>query len=137
MANSNDDIDKEYTKMCSNQTIFSDKNGFFGELYASVRDTCSTDWIQNKFTCLLSDTEKLKLIFNEPHVCDVMLGILEHVSAVYKKKDANFSAKRRADGEKSEKKLDFQNALVLFTQAVLRAPAKGMVINDSNSWVWP
>lgn len=121
----NRDIDTEYTAICSAQTIYNNKEGFFGELFESVKDACSNQWIERTFTSSLGDIDKLKILYNEPNVCDILLGILEHVVPVYKKKDSGFSYQRRKAGEKSFAEKDFPNAVILLSQAVMRAPTKG------------
>lgn len=119
------DIDTKYTAICSAQTIFNDKEGFYGEMFESVKDACTNQWIESTFTSSLSDIDKLKILYNEPNVSDILLGILEHVVPVYRKKDAGFSHQRRRAGEKAYADQDFQNALILLSQAVMRAPTKG------------
>lgn len=136
----NDDIDSNYTDLCSARTIFSNEKGFFGEMFDCIKSNCDAKWIENTFDSALSDMDKLKLLYDEPAVSDTLLGTLEHVTSVYRQKDAAFSFQRRADGEKLYEKTkscttataaatqkDFQNALILLTQAVLRAPTKGMM----------
>lgn len=121
-------IDKKFTETCSEQTIFSDKQGFFGEMFDIVKKSCKDDWLKSTFNGgTLSDVEKLKLLFDEPSVNGELLGTLEHVQSVYRKKDAEFSYQRRKAGEKLHRQNDLNNAFLLLTQAILRAPAKGMV----------
>lgn len=126
----NNDFDTTYTALCSAQTIFSNENGFFGEMCECVKNSCEPTWIENVFNSAFNDAEKLKLLFNEPNVCDILLGTLEHVMPVYRKKDSTFSYKRRKDSEKLKKQKDYDNALVFLTQAVLRAPAKGLFVRN-------
>lgn len=133
----NDSIDSNYTDICSARTIFSNEKGFFGEMFDCIKSNCDAKWIENTFDSALSDMDKLKLLYDEPIVSDTLLGTLEHVTSVYRQKDAAFSFQRRTEGEKLYEKAktaadaaasqkDFENALILITQAVLRAPAKGM-----------
>lgn len=124
----NRDIDSKYTAKCSAQTIYSDQNGFFGELYESVRNVCSNEWIAATFSNSSKDIDKLKVLYNEPNVSDILLGILEHVAPVYRKKDSEFSYQRRKAGERLINAKDFDNALIMLSQAVLRAPIKGVYI---------
>lgn len=140
----NDDIDSNYTDTCSARTIFSNEKGFFGEMFDCIKSNCDVKWCENTFDSELSDADKLKLLYDEPIVGDTLLGTLEHVTSVYRQKDAGFSFKRRIEGEKLYEKTkscttttvtaaatqnnqkDFENALILLTQAVLRAPIKGI-----------
>lgn len=135
----NDDIDSNYTDICSARTIFSNEKGFFGEMFDCIKSNCDAKWMANTFDSALSDMDKLKLLYDEPIVSDTLLGTLEHVTSVYRQKDAAFSFQRRTEGEKlyekakscttataSATRKDLENALTLLTQAVLRAPARGM-----------
>lgn len=118
---------KDYKELCSERTIFSDDQGFFGELFTIVKNCCTEKWLKNIFESEISDATKLKLLFDEADVSDVLLGTLEHVKSVYRQKDSAFSYRRRKEGESLHEKGELDRALVLLTQAVLRAPAKGTV----------
>lgn len=128
-----DHIDKNFTEVCSERTIFSEQQGFFGEMFEVVKNCCSQKWLRNNFEASPSDADKLRLLFNEPNVSDMLLGTLEHVTSVYRKKDATFSYQRRKEGEKLYQHKDFDNALTMLTHAVLRAPAKGETKNNNNN----
>lgn len=118
--------DKNYTELCSERTIFADDQGFFGEMFTIVKNCCTEKWLKNIFESSISDVTKLKLLFDEADVSDMLLGTLEHVKSVYRQKDAAFSQRRRKDGELLHERGEFDKALLLLTQAVLRAPAKGI-----------
>lgn len=120
-----DDIDTKYTAICSAQTIFSNDKGFFGELFESVKAKCTDQWIEKMFNSSMNDIDKLKVLYNEPNVSDVLLGMLEHVSPIYTKKDAAFSRQRCEAGKQLMATKDFEKALIILSQAVLRAPHKG------------
>lgn len=122
-----DQIDKDFTETCSERTIFSDQQGFFGEMFDVVKKCCSDHWLKNTFNVTNCDADKLKLIFDEPDVSDMLLGTLEHVKEVYRKKDSAFSYKRRIEGEKLHQQNDLDNSLLLLTQAILRATSKGLI----------
>lgn len=116
---------KDYTELCSERTIFSEQQGFFGEMFDVVKNCCTEKWLKTKFETISSDDKKFRFLFDEPNVSDMLLGTLEHVSPVYRKKDCLFSHQRRKEGERLHEKNDLNNALTLLTFAVLRAPAKG------------
>lgn len=118
-------MDKSYTELCSERTIFSDDQGFFGEMLATIKKSCSEKWLKNLFESKISDATKIKLLFDEPDVSDMLLGTLEHVQSVYRPKECTFSHERRKQGEILHRKGELNNALVLLTQAILRAPSKG------------
>lgn len=135
----NNDIDSNYTDLCSARTIFSNEKGFFGEMFDCIKSNCDADWIQHTFDAASSDMDKLKLVYDEPRVSDTLLGTLEHVTPVYRDKDACISFQRRVEGEKLftkaksssssnvDARKECETALLLLTQAVLRAPAKGTI----------
>lgn len=116
---------KDYREICSERTIFSDQQGFFGEMFDVVRKCCTDQWLSQKFYAATNDADKLKELFDETSVSDMLFGTLEHVKPVYRKKDAAFAYKRRFDGETLYQRKDLNNAYMLLTQSVLRAPAKG------------
>lgn len=124
------DSDPKYTEMCSRQTVQSHDEGFFQELYESVFDSCTTKWLKTEFMERPNDREKLRALLEQSEGGgDLLIGMLEHVAPVFKPKNAAFSAQRRKEGEHEyEKKGDYRKALLLLTQAVLRAPEKGMDI---------
>lgn len=122
-------IDKNFTQLCSERTIFSEQQGFFGEMFEIVRNCCPEKWLKHKFETLSSDADKLRLLFDEPNVNGMLLGTLENVAAVYRKKDSAFSRQRRLNGIKLHEQKDLDNALIYLTHAVLRAPAKGDSFN--------
>lgn len=119
-----DQNDKNFTELCSERTIFSDDQGFFGDMFEIIKKSCTEKWLKNIFVSEVSDSIKLKLLFDEPNVSDNLLGTLEHVTTIYRKKDAAFSQRRRNEGQILHKNGDLENALILLTQAVLRAPGK-------------
>lgn len=120
------EFDKDYTAICSERTIFSENQGFFGEMFEIVKNCCTQKWLKNKFEVTLSDADKFRMLFDEPNVSDMLLGTLEHVQSIYRKKDSSFSYQRRIEGEKLHQKKDLENALMFLTHAVIRAPAKGI-----------
>lgn len=119
------DFDPKYTEICSAQTIQSNEKGFFNELYESVKKLCSNKWINTEFKNSHGDGAKIRCLFTESDASDMLLGMLEHVAPVYKQKNAQFSAQRRREGEQLiQRGADYSKALILLSQAVLRAPEK-------------
>lgn len=119
------DYDPKYTEMCSAQTIQSNEKGFFNELYGSVRQQCAKKWMDGVFATSTGDAAKLQCLFEPSAASDILLGMLEHVAPVYKQKNATFSSQRRLEGEKLLEQGKAAEALILLSQAVLRAPNKG------------
>lgn len=123
-----DDIDAKYTAVCSFATIYSNEKGFFGEMFESVQAECTNQWIDKMFNSSMGDIDKLKVLYNEPNVGDVLLGILEHVSPIYTAKDPVFAQQRCRAGEQSIIAKECEKAVILLSQAVLRAPHKGNML---------
>lgn len=124
------DLDPKYTQMCSEQTIQSQQQGFFQELFEGVRGQCTDKWLKSRFADQPDDLSKVRCMFEDEDdqgaAGSLLMGMLEHVAPVYKPKSAMFSGQRRREGEREyEKKGDQKRALVLLSQAVLRAPPKG------------
>lgn len=120
------DLDPKYTAMCSEQTIYSNKEGFFGEFFESLKKASPKKWINKVFGTAKSDRERLVTMLEEPNVSATLFGMLEHVTAVYKLKDAKGSELRRREGERLLGCSDVKKAVILLSQAVLRAPIKGL-----------
>ncbi|XP_037030405.1 SET and MYND domain-containing protein 4 [Bradysia coprophila] len=119
------DLDPKYTAMCSEQTIYSNKEGFFGEFFDSLKKASPKKWMNKVFGGAKSDRERFVSVLEEPNVSGTLFGMLEHVTAVYKQKDAKGSALRRHEGEKLLACGEVKKAVILLSQAVLRAPTKG------------
>jgi hypothetical protein len=90
------------------------------------------NWLKNTFGKCENDNERLQLLFNDPTISWEILGTLEHVKEVYRKKDAIFSWQKREQVGKLLKMHDDGNesipldkVLILASQAVMRAPVKG------------
>lgn len=132
------DIDKIFTSECSSRTVQANENGFFKNFYYTIVDSFKTEgewknWLKNQFGKLESDKEKLKLLYNDPSVSWDILGTLEHVAEIYRKKDAMFSWQKREQVMKLLKQVSSGNCafgldkvLILASQAVMRAPMKGL-----------
>lgn len=132
------DIDKIFTSECSSKTLQASDNGFFKNFYYTIVDSFKTEeewknWLKNQFGKLKSDEERLQLLFNDPSVSWDVLGTLEHVAEIYRKKDAMFSWQKREQVLKLLKQHETGNCafgldkvLILASQAVMRAPMKGL-----------
>uniref|UniRef100_A0A1A9WRC4 MYND-type domain-containing protein n=1 Tax=Glossina brevipalpis TaxID=37001 RepID=A0A1A9WRC4_9MUSC len=126
-------MDTTYQQICSARTVQSDKKGFFNEFYLEAKQTCGEKWLQNHFGQLKSNEARILSIFNDPEICDTVLGILENVQPVYKQKDALFSSQRRAQADQyyllsssGNKQEHLAQALAFANLAIIRAPAKGV-----------
>lgn len=133
------DLDPKYTEMCSTQTVQSQSAGFFQELFEAVLDQCTDKWLKTRFAEQPTDLDKVRCLFEDEGQAspgDLLLGMLEHVAEVYKPKNAVFSGQRRREGERlTETKGDQKKALILLSQAVLRAPPKGLWFLIEFEWI--
>lgn len=134
-------IDEIFTSKCSEKTVQADENGFFQNFFHTIVDSFKTDdewknWLKNHFGKLETDEQRLQLLFNDPAVSWDILGTLEHVTEVYRKKDALFSWQKREQVMKLLKQHEdgtcafgLDKVLILASQAVMRAPMKGLCSN--------
>lgn len=132
-----EDIDKIFRTKCSTKTIQSNENGFFMNFCLTVINSFSSDsdfqdWLKNNFAKCETDYEKLQFLYNDPTVSWEILGTLEHVQEVYRKKDSMFSWQKREQVQKLLRSYDegrssvpLDKVLILASQAVMRAPMKG------------
>lgn len=123
-----EDQDPLFTALCSYSTVQSDDKGFFNIFYESVVEKCTESWIKHDFGVLKSDREKLQKLFTDSTVNDLVLGTLENVREVYREKCAKFSLEKRTLGERLTKDGDLNSALIILSQAVMRAPVLGISI---------
>lgn len=135
------EIDKIFTAECSSRTVQANENGFFTNFYYTIVDSFKSDaewknWLNNQFGKSKSDEEKLQLLFNDPSVSWDVVGTLEHVQEVYRKKDAMFSWQKREQVMKLLQQHEagtcafgLDKILILASQAVMRAPMKGFSLS--------
>lgn len=131
------DIDKIFTAECSSRTVQANENGFFKNFFYTIVDSFKSEaewknWLNNQFGKSKSDEEKLQLLFNDPSVSWDVVGTLEHVQEVYRKKDSMFSWQKREQVTKLLQQCEagtcmygLDKVLILASQAVMRAPMKG------------
>lgn len=105
------DLDPKYTAKCSLQTVCDPEKGFFIELLESARES----WDYAK---LSSNEQWVNSIFDVGEV----LGTLEHVSPVFKEKNLRIAIQRRLEGDQEAKGGNFNRALLLYSQSVIRSP---------------
>ncbi|CAG9811410.1 unnamed protein product [Chironomus riparius] len=131
-----EDIDKIFREKCSAKTIQSNEHGFFTSFCFTVINSFKSDqefqdWLKNYFAKCESDYEKIQFLYNDPTVSWEILGTLEHVAEVFRKKDSMFSWQKREQVLKLVKAYDegrgqvpLDKVLILASQAVMRAPMK-------------
>ncbi|KAF7380146.1 hypothetical protein HZH66_014501 [Vespula vulgaris] len=82
---------------------------------------------------LISDYDKRKwkrnfieiFVHRKPSVPDVVRGTLTNVKVLYRDKDASISRVKRLEGFQIAREGQHEKALLLFSQAILRAPITG------------
>lgn len=112
------DLDPKYTAKCTLQTVCDPEKGFFVHFLETVKEAVGSKWIENEFAKIASNEEKFKSVFDIGEV----LGTLEHVSAVFKEKNQRVSVQRRLEGDVEAKAGNYPRSLLLYSQAVMRAP---------------
>uniref|UniRef100_A0A182J6H9 SET domain-containing protein n=1 Tax=Anopheles atroparvus TaxID=41427 RepID=A0A182J6H9_ANOAO len=123
------DNDPTFTSLCNEKTLQSQKEGFFNVFYGSVAENFTgknANWLKEVYQRLPNDTEKLRVVYDDPVVAYEVLGTLEHVQPVFRAKDARFSWQRREQTVKLLGENKYQPALMMACQAVMRAPARGV-----------
>ncbi|XP_055607598.1 SET and MYND domain-containing protein 4 [Uranotaenia lowii] len=125
------DNDPLFTSLCNQKTLQSTQEGFFGDFYQTVAENFkgkNKDWLREVFGKVSpgDDRTRLQLAFEDPVVCFEVLGTLEHVKPVFRGKDAKFSWQRRDQAMKLLEERKIPQALMMASQAVMRAPAPGV-----------
>lgn len=86
------DEDPLFTSLCSSKTVQADDSGFFYNFYCSVEENFpSKTWLKDYYAKLPNDKEKLRVLYTDPAISDIVLGTMEHVKPVFRQKDAKFS----------------------------------------------
>lgn len=61
-------VDETYISRCSEQTLQSDKNGFFLQFANQVVENAGVEWINNVFGRLKTDRERIEIVYQHPGV---------------------------------------------------------------------
>ncbi|CAG5104234.1 Protein of unknown function, partial [Cotesia congregata] len=116
-----------YRRVCSLETIYSGKRGFFKDFVESIRNSVHDSWIDNVFGALSQDDERVRCVLNDPKIKHIVSGILSRVKPLFRDKDDKISTSKRLEGCKLINANDYERALLCFSQAVLRAPYAGKI----------
>lgn len=111
-------FDETYTEKCNLQTICDPNKGFFSQFLDCVQSSCGEKWVRGHFGALNDNKLRLESVFEIGEV----VGTLEHVSPIFKAKNERVSVQKRLEGDHAAKAGDFRKALILYSQAVIRAP---------------
>ncbi|CAK9796879.1 SET and MYND domain-containing protein 4 [Anthophora plagiata] len=114
-----------YRALCSLETLSSGKRGFFSEFSENAKRVAGREWISKVFGRLSSDEDRIRTLFTDRKTKEAVLGTLNRAELLYRGKDPAASRARRLEGFEAVAAAERQKALLLFSQAVLRAPLPG------------
>ncbi|XP_067005108.2 SET and MYND domain-containing protein 4 [Anabrus simplex] len=121
-----EDPDPFYTSLCSSVTLQSNKQGFFLAYAEHVLETLGTKWLNNVFAKLKTDEERIRACYSSPKVYEAVHGTLQHIQELYRQKSAAVSRQKRLEARRELDAGRLQQALVLSSQSIIRAPTKGV-----------
>lgn len=122
---SSEDPDPFYRARCSEETLQSGSKGFFRDFSEAVTDAVGPTWISKIFGKLKTDEDRLRTVFTDAKIKETVLETLRHVKELYRDKDAGISRMKRLEGLQNLNAGHKTRALLLLSQAVLRAPPNG------------
>lgn len=82
-------------------------------------------WISKVFGRLTTDEERVRTVFTDGKIKGAVLETLNRTEILYRDKDAMASRARRLEGFEALAAEERRKALLLFSQAILRAPLPG------------
>ncbi|KYM81841.1 SET and MYND domain-containing protein 4 [Atta colombica] len=119
------DQDEFYRILCSSETLRSGKKGFFHDFSGHVMQTAGDTWTSRTFGRIDDNEGRVRAIFTDAKVKNVVTDTLAKVKLLFRDKDAEISKRRRLEGYQLAAVGEHDKALLLFSQAVLRAPQPG------------
>ncbi|XP_032669755.1 uncharacterized protein LOC116843453 isoform X2 [Odontomachus brunneus] len=119
------DHDEFYSTLCSSETVRSGKKGFFHDFSDFVTQTAGDTWTSRIFGRIDNDEKRMKTVFADAKIRDIVVDTLAKVKILFRDKDAEISRRRRLEGYQLAAVGQYDKALLLFSQAVLRAPQPG------------
>jgi len=119
------DHDEFYRTLCSSETLRSGRKGFFHDFSDFVTQTAGDTWTSSTFGRIDDDEERVRAVFTDARIRDVVVDTLAKVKPLYRDKDAEISRCRRLEGHQHAAVGQYDKALLLLSQAVLRAPQSG------------
>lgn len=87
--------------------------------------TAGDIWTSGTFGRIDDDEGRVKAVFADAKVKDIVADTLAKVKPLFRDKDAEISRRRRLEGYQLAAIGEHDKALLLFSQAVLRAPQPG------------
>ncbi|KAL2735871.1 SET and MYND domain-containing protein 4 isoform X1 [Vespula squamosa] len=114
-----------YRNLCSTETLRSGKNGFFHDFTDYASNMAGDIWIEKIFGRIDNDADRLRSIYTDEKLKEIVRGTLTNVKVLYRDKDASISRVKRLEGFRIAGEGQHEKALLLFSQAILRAPITG------------
>ncbi|KAK1127671.1 hypothetical protein K0M31_003167 [Melipona bicolor] len=119
------EAETSYRNLCSLETLRSGSKGFFRDFSENAIRVVGEQWIGKVFGRLTSDEDRVRVVFTDVKVRDTVLETLNRTEILYRGKDASVSRAKRLEGFEAAAAGRHRDALLLFGQAVLRAPPPG------------
>ncbi|RZF38510.1 hypothetical protein LSTR_LSTR006105 [Laodelphax striatellus] len=105
-------------------TLQSDRKGFFLTFAENVAETAGKDWIE-KFGKLKSDEERIKYVFYDEKIYEAVHSRLQNVQPLSRGKSAQIALQRRNESQRAIKLKQWDRAVMILSQSIIRAPATG------------
>jgi alpha-amylase/alpha-mannosidase (GH57 family) len=121
-----DNLCNEYRQICSSETIYSHRKGFFHELCKSSKETIGLAYIWSLFKKLEEDKDSILKMYKDVNISIILTTIANKFLIFYKKKNAINSKIKRVNCLSIKTKNQFNYLLCQINQAVLQAPEIGM-----------
>ncbi|KAJ8922977.1 hypothetical protein NQ315_001525 [Exocentrus adspersus] len=125
--------DTHYMTICSERTLQTNSKGFFMNFAQLVSENAGDRWIKNVFGKLKTDRDRIRILYTYEQTRVPMSDVLGNVQEIYRRKSAEVSEAKRKEAETAFKNGDTQNALLLYSQSVLRAPKTGVLLSPEAS----
>ncbi|KAK0167064.1 hypothetical protein PV327_004508 [Microctonus hyperodae] len=122
-----EESDAFYRALCSSETIRSATKGFFREFSDMAINNVGDVWIIRSFGRLTNDSERVRCVFTDIKIKDMVQETFGRIKHLYRDKDALLSKTKRNEGFNLMSSGNNEKALLCFSQAVLRAPINGKV----------
>nr|XP_033338571.1 SET and MYND domain-containing protein 4-like [Megalopta genalis] len=114
-----------YRNLCSLETVRSGKTGFFRDFSEHVSGIAGETWISEVFGRIRDDEARVRALFTDEKIKEAVTETLDRTTMLYRAKDAEASRARRLEALEAAAKGEREKAVLLFSQAVLRAPPTG------------
>uniref|UniRef100_A0AAR5QBJ1 Protein-lysine N-methyltransferase SMYD4 n=1 Tax=Dendroctonus ponderosae TaxID=77166 RepID=A0AAR5QBJ1_DENPD len=117
--------DDQYRNLCSEKTLQSNSQGFFMNFVEHLLNHVGPEWVKTVFGKLSTDQDRIKCVYESNKTKTLLQDFLINVQEVYRQKNASISQKKRLEAELLMEKQDYQGALLLFCQSIIRSAKTG------------